>query len=181
MVFHQEPRLPVDVDHTEDREPLQKETSPVTHDDDTYQRFAKTMMDIKRTMEELGSANIKKEQARQKKNFDKRHLIPSYKCWDVDTPEELTRQARQGGKMDSHFTGSYDICEEIGKGVYKIKKIRRPTKFYSNHTTRSDSRCITAQRQSLIQTAQRQSSIQIQRRRVNGSQLNTSNHRHPNG
>ena len=111
MVFYQEPRLPVDVDHTEDREPLQEETSPVTHDDDTYQRFAKTMLDIKQSMEELGSENIKKAQARQKKNFDKRHLIRSYSVGTSILLKNLTRQARQGGKMDSHFTGPYDICE----------------------------------------------------------------------
>ena len=30
-------------------------------------------------------------------------------------------KVRQGGKIDLHFTGPYEIVEELGKGVYRLK------------------------------------------------------------
>ena len=36
----------------------------------------------------------------------------------------MQRQGRQSRKMDAHFTGPYEIVEEIGKGVYRLKNVK---------------------------------------------------------
>ena len=81
--------------------------------------YAKSMMDIHRKIIEMAENNIQKAQARQKKNFDKRHLMPSFDLGSLVLLKNMTRKGRQGGKMDSHFTGPYEISEEIGKGNFK--------------------------------------------------------------
>ena len=77
MVYHKEPRLPVDIEHGQATDPLEEQTSPIIHDADTYQRYATTMMEVKRRIADKGLHNIKKAQDRQKANYDKRHKSPT--------------------------------------------------------------------------------------------------------
>lgn len=121
MVHHQEPRLPVDIDNRDDIPTLDDKTAPILHDKDTFERYAAVMLDVKKKIFEKAEESIKKAQNRQKKNFDKRHLIPSYAIGTMVLLKNMAREARQGGKMDSHFTGPYEIVEEVGKGVYRLK------------------------------------------------------------
>ena len=121
MVYHNEPRLPVDIEHRTDIGELSEESEPIFHEQDTFKKYAEAMINIKNRMNEIASINITNAQARQKKNFDKRHLIPSFDIGTMVLVKNMTRLARQGGKMDSHYTGPFEIVEEIGKGVYKIR------------------------------------------------------------
>ena len=124
MVFHKEPRLPVDVDFGDDQQCLEETSQPILHDGDIFNHYMKSMCKVKERIKELASENILKSQARQKKNFDKRHKIPSFRVGSHILLKNMTRQARQGGKMESHFTGPYEIIEEIGKGVYRLKNLK---------------------------------------------------------
>ena len=83
------------------------------------------MLQVKSKIQDLASDNILKAQARQKKkNFDKRHLIPSFNIGSQILLKNMAQQARQGGKMESHFTGSYEIVEKLGKAVYRFKNLK---------------------------------------------------------
>ena len=108
MVYHKEPRLPVDIEHGQATDPLEEQTSPIIHDADTYQRYATTMMEVKRWIADKGLHNIKKAQDRQEANYYKRHTSPG----------------RQGGKMDSTYTGPFEITHDIGKGVYGLRNLK---------------------------------------------------------
>lgn len=119
MVFHKEPRLPIDIDQSPDQ--MTDNSSPDTHDEDIITRYAKKMLQIQAEIAELAPQNIKKAQARQKKNFDKRHSPPSFEVGANILLKNVARQGRQGGKMDSHFTGPYTIDEDLGHGVYRLK------------------------------------------------------------
>ena len=81
-------------------------------------------MSVKSKIHTLVPENILKAQVCQKKNLDKRHLIPSFSIGTQVLLKNMARQARQGGKMESHFTGPYEIVEELGKGVYRLKNLK---------------------------------------------------------
>ena len=124
MVFHKEPRLPVDIQFRHDSEALEEQSSLVIHTNDMLQKYMERMLQVKSKIQDLASDNILKAQARQKKNFDKHHLIPSFNIGSQILLKIMARQARQGGKMESHFTGPYEIVEELGKGVYRLKNLK---------------------------------------------------------
>ena len=79
------------------------------------------MIGVKEKIADTASQNIKKAQDRQKKNFDKRHLIPHFETGTEILLKNLTRNGRMGGKMDSHYTGPYTIVDDLGHGVYRLK------------------------------------------------------------
>ena len=124
MVFHKEPCLPVDIEFLDNTELLAEQSSPVLHDRDSIVPYLHSMLGIKDKIRTLASENITKAQARQKKKFDKRHLIPTFQVGTKVLLNNMVRQARQGGKMESHFTGPYEIVEELGKGVYRLKNVK---------------------------------------------------------
>ena len=53
-------------------------SSPAIHTKETFETYAKCMMDIHIKIRDLVDSNIKKAQSRQKKNFDKRHMVPTF-------------------------------------------------------------------------------------------------------
>ena len=127
MVFHKEPCLPVDIEFRNNTELLAEESSPVLHGRDSIEPYLHSMLGIKDKIHTLASENITKAQACQKKNFDKKHLIPTFQVGTKVLLKNMVRQARQGGKMESHFTGPYQIVEELGKGVYRLKNMKTQT------------------------------------------------------
>ena len=113
MVYHTEPRLPVDIEHRSDIGELTEDSKPVFYSEDDFLEYAKKMIQIKNDIKEIASKNIRKAQARQKKNVDKRLLIPEFEVGTKILLKNVRSQARQGGKMDSHFTGPYEMVEEV--------------------------------------------------------------------
>ena len=54
------------------------QSSHVIHTNDMLQKYMERMLQVKSKIQDMASDNILKAQARQKKNFDKRQLIPSF-------------------------------------------------------------------------------------------------------
>lgn len=66
--------------------------------------------------------NIQKAQKHQKKGFDKRSNPTLYTTGDGVLLQEVKNQNRAGGKLDTRFTGPYEICDEVRPGVYRLKR-----------------------------------------------------------
>ena len=66
MVYHNEPRLPVDIGHRTDIGELSEESEPIIHEQDTFKKYAEAMINIKRRIKEIAPINISKAQTRQK-------------------------------------------------------------------------------------------------------------------
>ena len=103
--YHQEPRFQADIEHN--YTDLKEDETPTFHDKDTMTRYASRMMDIYKHVKDSASQNITKAQARQKKNFDKRHQSPTFTVGTMVLLKNMARNGRQGGKMEAHYTGPY--------------------------------------------------------------------------
>ena len=85
-----------------------------------FYHYMKSMSKVKERIKELTFENILKTQVRQKKNFDKIHKIPSFRVGS----HILIKMTRQVAKMESDFTRPYEIIEEIGTGIYRLKNLK---------------------------------------------------------
>ena len=132
MVYHKEPLLPVDVQNRVNGD-IQEDSKPVFHDTDVFTRYARAMIGVKEQIADTASQNIEKAQDRQKKNFDKRHLIPHFEIGTEILLKNLTRNGRMGGKMDSHYTGPYTIVDDLGHGVYRLKNSKNNKVLAKTH------------------------------------------------
>ena len=66
MVFHKEPRLPVDIQFRDDSEALEEQS---IYTNDMLQKYMERMLQVKSKIQDLASDNILKAQARQKRTL----------------------------------------------------------------------------------------------------------------
>ena len=69
MVYHKEPRLPVDVEY-DNCDSLEEKSQPVLHNKDVVQQYMENLLAVKKKLDSVASDNILKAQKRQKKNFE---------------------------------------------------------------------------------------------------------------
>ena len=65
--------------------------------------------------------NIEKAQARQKKNYDLRHAVPTFAKGDLVLRKNMVNTHRMGGKLDPKWIGPYKVEEVTDKGLYRLQ------------------------------------------------------------
>ena len=68
--------------------------------------------------------NIERAQERQKFNYDKKHLAPTFKLNDLILMKNMKNSHRMGGKLNPRWTGPYTILEVKPKGLYQLKSLK---------------------------------------------------------
>ena len=62
--------------------------------------------------------NIGKAQEKQKKDYDKRdHCADTFKVGTLVLRKDMTRKKRKGGKLDTKWTGPFEIIAWLGRGL----------------------------------------------------------------
>ena len=76
--------------------------------------------------------NIVKAQAKQKKHYDKRHNCPEmFKVGAIVLKKDFTRRKRKGGKLDTKWTGPFEITASLGCGLFSLKDCNNPATVIS--------------------------------------------------
>jgi hypothetical protein len=123
LMFGRKPVLPAELMHRE-LEDLESDISleaasafeNITFDDriDAIEKIRKPIM-------EAAKANIDKAQARQKKNYDLKHIgVYSFKVGDLVVKDLPRNKSRKGGKLDPKFMGPYKIHEVQDNGNFRL-------------------------------------------------------------
>lgn len=66
--------------------------------------------------------NVEKAQDKMKLAHDRKHAKPSaFEVGEKVLKKDFVRKKRAGGKLDTHFTGSYEIIKKPCRGIYSLR------------------------------------------------------------
>ena len=93
---------------------------------DMLDNFRETMESRMNILKEA-KCNILKAQAKQKKDCDKRRNFPQmFQVGAIVLKKDFTRRKRKGGKLDSKWTGPFEITASLGRGLFCLKDCQNP-------------------------------------------------------
>lgn len=122
VMFGRKARLPIDIDMDGPNVPEFSEATASEHQDSIELLTTK-----RREVLERVKVNIAKAQAKQKKQYDKKHAVPSaFRVGVRVLKKDFTRKKRRGGKMDPKWLGPYLIVKNLGRGLYKLRSVENP-------------------------------------------------------
>ncbi len=108
--------------------PIELETAPTAQSEEegfpSNEAFDDTVakhIELCRNIRSAAKANIEVAQNKQKRIYDAKHVLPSFKIGDKVLLRNLRKTTRKGGKLDPNWTGPYEIAERLDKGCYKLK------------------------------------------------------------
>ena len=118
VMFGRKPRLPVKI-----RNDDASNNNSFDGSNEANNGAVETLMQLRDEINKAVSENIERAQARQKKNYDKKHCKNDKK---INIGSEVyiknRRQInRKGGKMEARWLGPYIVEKVLTKGRYKLK------------------------------------------------------------
>ena len=116
LMFGRRATLPVDINFCE-RLPAEKYQQYCALDDPDLSAVFENQQQI---LEEA-KKKILQAQAKQKKQFDRKHAKPQYFQKDQQVlKKDFTRKKTRGGKLKEHYLGPYTITKVLPHGVYQL-------------------------------------------------------------
>ena len=77
---------------------------------------------------EKAMVNIRRAQDKQKRDYNRRCNPNNFEIGDEVLVEEVKDKSRCGGKLQTRFTGPYEILDVVRQGVYRLQKEGKPVK-----------------------------------------------------
>ena len=117
MLYNRDPVLPIDLKYKESALGGDEE-----FDMDMFQEVLKAAKTLRNSIHEKASVNIKNAQARQKRDYDRRHSSGENQV-RIDDKVLLwndRRQDRKGGKLSNRWLGPYVVKNVNAKGVVTV-------------------------------------------------------------
>ena len=85
--------------------------------DEHVQKF----VDLRKKLDAVVKKNVDTAQARQKKQYDAKHLPGSYKVGGRVLVKNM-KISKKGDKLKPNWTGPYEIAECLGTNSYRLQK-----------------------------------------------------------
>ncbi len=121
VMFGRKARLPIDIDVETPNINVPEHTEATANE---YQDSVEVLTTKRREVLDNVKSNIAKAQERQKKQYDKKHAVPSaFRVGIRVLRKDLRRKKRRGGKMDPKWRGPYLILNDLGRGLYKLRHV----------------------------------------------------------
>ena len=73
------------------------------------------------SINEKALKNITSVQQKQKKQYDAKHTLPTFKVGDDVWVYNSRKDTRQGGKLEYNWKGPYEVMEQTTRGTYRLK------------------------------------------------------------